>query len=44
MHANSGRGERVVGGENQGAPVLAIFVRCFRRARQDVVPSVDERG
>lgn len=42
MHADGGRGEGVVGREEEGSPVLAIFVRCFWRAGKDIVPSASE--
>lgn len=42
MHADGGRGERVVGREEEGSPVLTIFVGCFGRAGKDVVPSALE--
>lgn len=42
MHADGGRGERVVGREEESSPVLTIFVGCFRRAGKDVVPSALE--
>lgn len=38
MHADGGRGEGVVGGEEEGSPVLAVVVGGFGRAGQDVVP------
>lgn len=39
MHADGGWGEGVVGREEKGAPILAAFVRCLRRACEDVMPS-----
>lgn len=42
MHADGGRGEGVVGREEEGSPVLTIFVRCFGRAGKDIVPSASE--
>lgn len=42
MHADSGRGEWVVGRKEEGSPVLTIFIRCFGRAGKDVVPSALE--
>ena len=41
MHAYSGRGERVVWREEEGAPVLAAIVRGVRWASEDVVPFQD---
>lgn len=44
MHADGGRGEGVVWRKEEGSPVLTIFVRCFRRAGKDVVPSTLDVG
>lgn len=45
MHANGGRGKRVVGREEERSPVLTILVGCFWRAGKDVVPSaLEARG
>lgn len=38
MHADRGRGEGVVGREDEGAPVLALVVRSVFGAGEDVVP------
>ena len=41
MHAYSWRGERIVGREQEGAPVLTVFVGGRGRAGEDVVPFED---
>ena len=41
MHADSGRGERVIWGEHERAPVLAAFVGGVGWAGEDVVPFED---
>ena len=41
MHADGGRGEGVVRGEHEGAPVLAAFVGGVGGAGEDVVPFED---
>ena len=38
MHANGWRSERVVGGENESAPILAAMVRSVLRTGDDVMP------
>lgn len=40
MHPDGGGGEGVVGREEEGSPVLAVFVGGGGRAGEDVVPSV----
>lgn len=41
MHADGGRGEGVVRGEHEGAPVLAAFVGGVGGAGEDIVPFED---
>lgn len=41
VHADGGWGEGVVGREEKGSPVLAVFVRGVGWAGQDVVPFED---
>lgn len=41
VHADRGGRERVVGREDEGAPVLAVFVGGSGRAGEDVVPFED---
>ena len=41
VHADRGWRERVVWGEYEGAPVLAVFVGGAGRAGEDVVPFED---
>lgn len=38
MHADRGWGEGVVGGKEEGSPVLAVFVGGVGWAGKDVVP------
>lgn len=38
MHADSRRGEWIVRGKDEGAPVLALVVRGIFGAGEDVVP------
>ena len=40
VHSNCGGGEGVVGWKGQCSPKLSIFIRCFRRPCEDIVPSV----
>lgn len=40
MHSNRGRSKRVVGREDERAPILSVMVRCRGRARQDIMPSI----
>ena len=40
MHSNSGGCAGGVWGEDQGAPVLAIVVRCIWGTSEDIVPSI----
>ena len=44
VHTDGRWGEGVVGRENQGAPILAIFIVCFRRTCEDVVPPNGKGG
>lgn len=39
VHADGGRRKGVLGGEDERAPVLAVFVGGLRWAGEDVVPS-----
>lgn len=39
VHPDRGRREGVVGWEQEGTPVLTIFIRSFGWASEDVVPS-----
>lgn len=41
VHADGGRGERIVGREHQGAPVLTAVIRGAGRTRENVVPFED---
>ena len=41
VHADRRGSERVVRGEDEGAPVLAVFVGGFGGAGEDVVPFED---
>lgn len=41
VHADGGWGEGVVGREEEGSPVLAVFVRGVGWAGEDVVPFED---
>ena len=43
MHADRGGSEWVVGGKEEGAPVLTVVVRSGWWAGQDVVPFQDIR-
>lgn len=38
MHADRRWGERVIGWEEEGSPVLTVFVRGRGRTGEDVVP------
>ncbi len=38
MHADGGWGEGVVGGKEEGSPVLAVFIGGVGWAGEDVVP------
>lgn len=38
VHANRWGRKRVVWGENEGAPVLAMMVRCIFRSRENIMP------
>lgn len=40
VHADGGRGERVLGRKHQCAPVLSILIRSTRRAGENIVPSM----
>ena len=40
VHSDGGWGEGVVGWKHESAPVLTIFIRCFGRTGEDVMPSV----
>ncbi len=41
MHADGGRGEGVLGRENEGAPVLAIGVGCLWCSIYQIMPFED---
>lgn len=38
MHADGGGCEGVVGGEDEGSPVLAVVVGCIWGAGEDIMP------
>jgi len=39
VHADGGGCEGVVGGEDEGSPVLAVVVGCIWGAGEDIMPS-----
>jgi hypothetical protein len=40
VHADSRGCEGVIWGEDEGAPVLSVMVRCVWRAGEDIMPSM----